>query len=809
MSKIVRALTWLVVVICIGGFAVLVQSGITSPTLPYSGTVPYAVGRVTRPNDAGDLQPQDSIVEVNGYPFFTCIYLGGFTPIYSAPRNQGIKITYWRPDSPGFSHGQLHDTTIVLRAAGPEQIWGRVSNYVVGAVLLAVGVFFLIFRWPQLRLLAVTSMLGGLLVASVPETAQFVAPYGSVYWVGLPLWAAAATVALADWPLNQLKFRVPRFLIGVITVIALTSIVTNVAGWLGASCAIPSMKNLALIPFGRDLYMATGLLYTIRLVSSLAVTLLPPFCLSYLLLSAYRHTTNRFVRTQIRTLAWVQAIVWFLQALFGPILVLFGVSAPSVAPTLLTAISLIQPVTWAVVAHGSTVIGVERFLNRTVFALLLILTSVVIMFTAYHALFSWIPNPDSVLITVVAVGPILLFATLLRRPFEKVVDIALYGHYYDYEETVTLLMQELSAVPDSRSLGRVLTRNLPQALLVESAAFWTRTPEDSLALVETYQVSAEEVPPYLLESQLGCQEGAAVTVHGEPFQLNGHKPVWHITVKLVSGSTLEGVLLIGPKLRERYYSEKDTRVLLSLANWIGGRLSSWRLTEIELRHEREQTLLLIEHEAAIRGQVAQELHDRGITAVGLIKYLVERGQSGNVVLAALQQVIDDLRLLTSTHLHPSGLDYGLASGLAVLAREYRQLGANIELDLMTSEGSSVWQRLSDVHSRELFYIVHEAVTNAFKADNKAHIIVSVADDGNCLFVFVQDRGPGFDTAQASSVLHHGLSIMQARASRIGANLTIESRKGAGATISISLPLLAEPDPALEELTIVPNRNAES
>jgi signal transduction histidine kinase len=797
LSRMVRSLTWVVVAICFCAYAALVYGGVTAPVLPYASNLPYTVAHITRPEDAGNLQALDNIIEFNGYPFFTCMYPGAFTPVYDAPRDREINVSYWRPNSPDSEEGKLYETRIILRHPGPHELLNRISNYLVGAVLLAVGAFFLIFRWPQLRLLLVGCMLAGLLLTSVPDTAMFIAPYNVIYSFGLPLWAIASVVALAHWPLNQLNFRIPRFLIGIVTVLAIGSCVTNLLGWMGASCAIPSTENLVLIPFGRDLRVPTGLLFNARFVSSLGISLTPLPSLMYLLLSAYRNTTNRFIRTQIRTLAWVHAVVWTLQLMFSFIPVLIGIGDVPVAPILLTSLSLFQPIAWAVVGYRSTIIGVEHFLNRTLFALLLLVTAIIVLFAGFYALLNLIPDPDPILITILAVVPLFLFSTVLRRSFEKVVDIVLYGHYYDYEETVSALMQDLTAAVEVRSIGRVLTQNIPEALLIECAAFWARTPEDNLALIATWNVSTESLPNFLAESELQREEGIGVVVHSEPFQLGTHVGEWHVTVKLASGSMLEGVLLLGSKLRGRSYSEKDTRVLLSLANWIGGRLAGWRLTEIEMRHDREQTLMLIEHEATIRSQVAQELHDRGITAVSLVRHLVERGQSSDVVQEALQQVIDDLRLLTSTRLKPSGLDYGLLSGLAVMVQEYRQLGADIELELATAEDSPIWRRLSEMQNRELFYVVREAVTNAYKADNEGYIVVVVVDDGGCLHLSVRDKGPGFDATETTSVLHHGLSIMHARARHIRAQLTIQTEKGVGTTVRISLPLLTVPEPASE------------
>jgi signal transduction histidine kinase len=791
MSRIVRGLMLVVVGIYVACFGALTYGGFTAPSIPYAGSVPFTVDQIVRTDDAGALQPGDDIIRFNGQPIFTCMYLGAYTPIYKAPRNQEIPVTYWRTDLNSPRGGTLQETTVVLRNLSFQDFVGRGLGYLVGAVFLVVGAYFLIFRWPQLRWFLLACLGSSLLLAAVPESSHFRAPFGVAYWIGMPIWAICVTVGLSEWPLNQLHRRIPRLLIAITTLVGVISIVTNSVGWMGANCAIPTFDNLVMVRAIGDNQIPQGLLFNFRLISSFVMTFLPFVSLGYLLISAYRlSANNRFIRTQVRTLLWVHSFVAVVQVGLSYIPIWLGLrfSLFTIAPYLLSVISIFLPITWAVVGFRSTIMGVEQFLSRTFLTLLLVVSSVMLMLAAFEGVYLWNSNPDPALVTLVALIPFLLFNVLLRKPSERLVDLVLYGHHYDYDETLNMLMHDLNVSQDVQSIGRVLTFNIPEALLVDCAAFWAKTPEGELVLVDTWNVSREILPTKLLENQLEVDAETSIIVHKEPFRLPNSDVKWYLTVKLTRGAVLEGVLFLGPKLRLASYSPKDTRVLLSLANWIGGKLAGWRLTEIEIKQEREQVLMLVEHEAGIRAQVAEELHDRGITALSLVRRLVEQQQSPEVVRGALQQVIDDLRLLTSSHLKPSGLDFGLIAGLDALVRDYSQVGANIELDSAVPD--KIWSSLSDRQTREVFFVLREAVTNAFKADNQASIMLRVVKDEEFLHFSVNDTGPGFDIDKASTnkVLHHGLAIMKARARNIEADLMIDTMPGVGTSVCITVPL---------------------
>jgi two-component system nitrate/nitrite sensor histidine kinase NarX len=90
---------------------------------------------------------------------------------------------------------------------------------------------------------------------------------------------------------------------------------------------------------------------------------------------------------------------------------------------------------------------------------------------------------------------------------------------------------------------------------------------------------------------------------------------------------------------------------------------------------------------------------------------------------------------------------------------------------------------------QIVRVVQEAITNAQRHARAAEIRVHLARRSDCIQVRVEDDGQGFDLAlvAASDGEHFGLNLMQARAARINADLTVDSQPGSGTRIILAWP----------------------
>jgi signal transduction histidine kinase len=92
-------------------------------------------------------------------------------------------------------------------------------------------------------------------------------------------------------------------------------------------------------------------------------------------------------------------------------------------------------------------------------------------------------------------------------------------------------------------------------------------------------------------------------------------------------------------------------------------------------------------------------------------------------------------------------------------------------------------------AHELLMVVREALHNAVRHGQPAKVQVSIDFGTNEFSVRVHDDGRGFDPAivSASPNGHYGLIGIQERVKRLGGELTLNSRTGAGTEVTLRVP----------------------
>ncbi|AWN23205.1 histidine kinase [Deinococcus irradiatisoli] len=135
-------------------------------------------------------------------------------------------------------------------------------------------------------------------------------------------------------------------------------------------------------------------------------------------------------------------------------------------------------------------------------------------------------------------------------------------------------------------------------------------------------------------------------------------------------------------------------------------------------------------------------------------------------------------------LRPDALEEG---GLvAALSRLAEMLRLRYQLDVQLDVAGE--PPLSGEIKGTLYRVAQEATHNAVKHARARQLALSLrpGEDGSTWTLCVQDEGVGFDPAltRPGSL---GLKSMRERAALIGADLTLESRPGAGTTLRLSVP----------------------
>ena len=149
-------------------------------------------------------------------------------------------------------------------------------------------------------------------------------------------------------------------------------------------------------------------------------------------------------------------------------------------------------------------------------------------------------------------------------------------------------------------------------------------------------------------------------------------------------------------------------------------------------------------------------------------------------LAEMRALIFELR---PGALAEEGLGAALSKhAAAVTAREGLEISVHVPDERLP---------LAVEQEEHLYRLAQEALHNAVKHAQADHAWVElVAGDGEVVLT-VRDDGVGFDPAE-SHPGHFGLETMRERATRIGAELSVESAPGAGTTVRVQVPEAAPP-----------------
>ncbi|MFI2856463.1 HAMP domain-containing sensor histidine kinase [Paenibacillus sp. JSM ZJ436] len=111
--------------------------------------------------------------------------------------------------------------------------------------------------------------------------------------------------------------------------------------------------------------------------------------------------------------------------------------------------------------------------------------------------------------------------------------------------------------------------------------------------------------------------------------------------------------------------------------------------------------------------------------------------------------------------------------------------------------------LSDAIEHQLFLIIQESIANIVKHAEASMISLSLREEEKRVVLSVSDDGKGFDEGRPKQG-SYGLSTMKERADKLGGQVEIVSRRGAGTTVRVHIPLFmaggaehTEQDPSRE------------
>src|SRR5215212_1557065 len=216
---------------------------------------------------------------------------------------------------------------------------------------------------------------------------------------------------------------------------------------------------------------------------------------------------------------------------------------------------------------------------------------------------------------------------------------------------------------------------------------------------------------------------------------------------------------LAPGARVRVNGEPDIAALAQAFNDMLDRLES------ERRDSARQALRVLADE---RSQIPRELQPQ-------LEELRETARSGS----------EDVRRI-ARQLRPEALeDLGLQSALAALATAFSEQ-ARVPVDRRLEPALS----LSQEQELVVYRVAQEALTNVARHAHATRVELELAANGTQTTLTVRDDGIGLSPGALPS--SHGIRGMRERAMLLGAQLSINSQRGRGTEISLSIPTRSEP-----------------
>ncbi|KQZ67290.1 hypothetical protein ASD66_20205 [Nocardioides sp. Root151] len=230
-----------------------------------------------------------------------------------------------------------------------------------------------------------------------------------------------------------------------------------------------------------------------------------------------------------------------------------------------------------------------------------------------------------------------------------------------------------------------------------------------------------------------------------------------------------------------------------------GRTSTWSKAELadlqviaDTQAVRLDTALLFDDVRSFatseeRNRLARDIHDGVAQEIVSLGYLADEiaetsvdpatRQMADDLRAEITRVVSELRFSIFDLRHDLDEASSVSGALAEYVREVsHQSGMRVHL-LFDERGPRLPPRVE----QELLRIGQEAIGNVRKHARAINLWVTLASDGKCVRLVIEDDGVGAAGARPG---HYGMHTMRERAERIDANFTITPRPDGGTVVTV-------------------------
>lgn len=195
-----------------------------------------------------------------------------------------------------------------------------------------------------------------------------------------------------------------------------------------------------------------------------------------------------------------------------------------------------------------------------------------------------------------------------------------------------------------------------------------------------------------------------------------------------------------------------------------------------------------------RAHLARELHDElsqqlagikmGLSLITMFGSKEKMAEKARDMLKDVDSAIQAMRKI-ATELRPGILDsLGLIPSLEWLGMEFEKNKKIKCITISDVNGSSFEKDISNC----FFRVCQESLTNICKHADATEVNIELHQDLNNLTMKISDNGKGIASEKLENPFSMGLLGMRERASLIGAELNVISKKDSGTTIQLKAPI---------------------